>query len=57
MWYTDGHEVSPRVVAEVNNLTFLSSHKNAFFSEDFTWQTKMMDAMLTGLERSLVGFT
>jgi hypothetical protein len=34
-----------------------SSHKEAFFSEDFTWQAKMMDAMLTGLERSLVGFT
>ncbi|KAG6840292.1 hypothetical protein C0991_007685 [Blastosporella zonata] len=31
--------------------------KAAFLTEDFTWQTKMMDAMLTGLERSLVGFT
>ncbi|KAK1234221.1 hypothetical protein PQX77_002572 [Marasmius sp. AFHP31] len=29
----------------------------AFVTEDFTWQSRMMDAMLTGLERSLVGFT
>ncbi|KAG5644275.1 hypothetical protein DXG03_008760 [Asterophora parasitica] len=31
--------------------------KEAFLTEDFTWQTRMMDAMLTGLERSLIGFT
>ncbi|KAG6908993.1 hypothetical protein DXG01_002482 [Tephrocybe rancida] len=31
--------------------------KEAFVTEDFTWQTRMMDAMITGLERSLVGFT
>ncbi|KAF8152913.1 glycoside hydrolase family 5 protein [Crassisporium funariophilum] len=29
----------------------------AFQSDDFTWQTKMMDAMITGLEKALVGFT
>ncbi|KAJ7206511.1 glycoside hydrolase [Mycena pura] len=29
----------------------------AFQSDDFTWQARMMDAMITGLERSLVGFT
>ncbi|KAJ7118441.1 glycoside hydrolase [Mycena crocata] len=29
----------------------------AFESDDFTWQARMMDAMITGLERSLVGFT
>lgn len=29
----------------------------AFKSEDFTWQMRMMDAMMTALERSLVGFT
>ncbi|KAJ6588126.1 glycoside hydrolase family 5 protein [Mycena capillaripes] len=28
----------------------------AFESDDFTWQARMMDAMITGLERSLVGF-
>ncbi|KAF5310381.1 hypothetical protein D9611_012086 [Ephemerocybe angulata] len=31
--------------------------KAAFKSGDFSWQTKMMDAMITALERSLVGFT
>ncbi|KAJ7742575.1 glycoside hydrolase family 5 protein [Mycena metata] len=29
----------------------------AFQTDDFTWQTRMMDAMITGLERALVGFT
>ncbi|KAF8183088.1 glycoside hydrolase [Mycena galopus ATCC 62051] len=29
----------------------------AFRTDDFTWQARMMDAMITGLERSLVGFT
>ncbi|KAF9452093.1 glycoside hydrolase family 5 protein [Macrolepiota fuliginosa MF-IS2] len=28
----------------------------AFISEDFIWQKRMMDAMITGLDRSLVGF-
>lgn len=29
----------------------------AFKSDDWTWQRRMMDAMITGLERSNVGFT
>jgi hypothetical protein len=29
----------------------------AFWSDDWTWQLRMMDAMITGLERSLVSFT
>ncbi|KAJ3921255.1 glycoside hydrolase family 5 protein [Lentinula edodes] len=29
----------------------------AFQTDDFTWQAKMMDAMLVGLERAMVGFT
>ncbi|KAF7295947.1 Glycoside hydrolase [Mycena kentingensis (nom. inval.)] len=29
----------------------------AFSSDNFGWQARMMDAMLTGLERSLVGYT
>ncbi|KAF8237581.1 glycoside hydrolase family 5 protein [Tricholoma matsutake] len=33
------------------------NRKEAFRSEDWTWQSRMMDAMLSGLERSLVGFT
>ncbi|KAG6810021.1 hypothetical protein H0H92_013656, partial [Tricholoma furcatifolium] len=31
--------------------------KEAFLTEDFSWQARMMDAMLVALERSLVGFT
>ncbi|KAF8587786.1 glycoside hydrolase family 5 protein [Ramaria rubella] len=31
--------------------------KEAFRTGNFTWQTKMMDAMITGLERNLLGFT
>ncbi|KAG8901460.1 hypothetical protein FRB99_005289 [Tulasnella sp. 403] len=33
------------------------NEKQAFNSGDFTWQERMMDALLCGLERSLVGFT
>ncbi|KAJ6520077.1 glycoside hydrolase [Mycena sanguinolenta] len=29
----------------------------AFQTDDFTWQTRMMDALVTALERSLIGFT
>ncbi|KAJ7590950.1 cytoplasmic protein [Mycena floridula] len=29
----------------------------AFVTDDFSWQARMMDALLTGLERSLIGFT
>lgn len=29
----------------------------AFETDDFVWQARMMDAMLTGLEQALVGFT
>ncbi|KAJ7291517.1 glycoside hydrolase superfamily [Mycena rebaudengoi] len=31
--------------------------REAFQTDDFTWQSRMMDAMMTGLERSLIGFT
>ncbi|KAH6903281.1 cytoplasmic protein [Coprinopsis sp. MPI-PUGE-AT-0042] len=31
--------------------------KEAFETGDFTWQARMMDAMITALERSFVGFT
>ena len=31
--------------------------REAFKTEDFTSQMRMMDAMMTALERSLVGFT
>ena len=32
------------------------SRGEAFHSNNWTWQAKMMDALLTALERSLVGF-
>ncbi|KAK0458583.1 glycoside hydrolase [Desarmillaria tabescens] len=31
--------------------------KKAFTSDNWLWQTRIMDAMITGLERSLVGYT
>ena len=37
--------------------TSLFSKRGAFLTDDFYWQMRMMDAMMTGLERSLVGFT
>ncbi|KIK98867.1 glycoside hydrolase family 5 protein [Paxillus rubicundulus Ve08.2h10] len=33
------------------------NEKNAFETENWTWQCRMMDAMMTGLERSLASFT
>jgi hypothetical protein len=33
------------------------SNKEAFESDDWAWQLRMMDALMTGLERALVGFT
>ncbi|TFK28296.1 cytoplasmic protein [Coprinopsis marcescibilis] len=31
--------------------------QEAFITDDFKWQARMMDAMITGLERAMVGFT
>ncbi|KAF8885813.1 glycoside hydrolase family 5 protein [Infundibulicybe gibba] len=33
------------------------NNREAFDTEDFSWQSRMMDAMMTALEQSLVGFT
>ncbi|PPQ65139.1 hypothetical protein CVT24_003229 [Panaeolus cyanescens] len=33
------------------------NQKQAFETDDFSWQAKMMDAMMTALERASVGFT
>ncbi|KAH7907809.1 glycoside hydrolase family 5 protein [Hygrophoropsis aurantiaca] len=33
------------------------NEKEAFVTDQWEWQTRMMDAMITGLERALVGFT
>jgi len=38
-------------------ISFVFSEKEAFRTGDFRWQAQMMDAMITGLERSLLGFT
>jgi len=32
------------------------NHGDAFESDDWTWQLRMMDSMLTGLEQALIGF-
>jgi hypothetical protein len=31
--------------------------RTAFKTDDWTWQRRMMDAMITGLERANIGFT
>ncbi|KAF9255450.1 glycoside hydrolase family 5 protein [Marasmius fiardii PR-910] len=33
------------------------NNREAFETDDFTWQARMMDAMMTGLEKALVPFT
>ncbi|KAH8112810.1 glycoside hydrolase family 5 protein [Phellopilus nigrolimitatus] len=33
------------------------NRREAFKTNNFTWHTRMMDAMITGLERSLIGYT
>jgi hypothetical protein len=33
------------------------NNRESFTTENFSWQMRMMDAMLTGLDRALVGFT
>jgi len=38
-------------------LLFSISKGEAFETDDFVWQARMIDAMLTGLEQALVGFT
>ena len=48
------------VVSQVLSMTRSDrycSNGEAFKTEDFTWQAKMMDALMTGLERNLVGFS
>jgi hypothetical protein len=38
-------------------LTTSLSKGEAFRTNDWRWQARMMDAMITGLERAMVGFT
>ena len=59
MWYSHGYEVSILHSGTLFILigTSLFSKREAFLTDDFYWQMRMMDAMMTGLERSLVGFT
>lgn len=40
-----------------DNYFKLLSQGEAFRSDNWTWQARMMDAMITGLESSLVGYT
>jgi hypothetical protein len=59
MWYTHGHEVRMFFFFGRGSLlsVFLKySGKEAFTTEEFLWQRRMMDAMITGLDQSLVGF-
>lgn len=58
MWDPDGYEVSsPDKNMMGPEAKLPSSNKEAFSSGDFIWQARMMDAMITGLERNNLGFT
>ena len=35
----------------------MNSKGEAFETGDFKWQARMMDALMTALEQSLIGFT
>jgi hypothetical protein len=39
------------------HLYWLRSKGEAFETDGWTWQNRMMDAMMTGLEQALVGLT
>lgn len=57
MRYTYGYEVSSYVQKFVKKGTNnANSRGEAFHTNDWTWQAKMMDALITALERSMVGF-
>ncbi|KAF9238092.1 glycoside hydrolase family 5 protein [Melanogaster broomeanus] len=53
-----GHEVleAPVLIGECG-IPMDLNEKEALQSENWTWQYRMMDAMMTGLERSLASFT
>ncbi|KAG8894485.1 hypothetical protein FRC01_012931, partial [Tulasnella sp. 417] len=47
---------SPVLIGETG-IPMDMNEKEAFSTRNFAWQERMMDALLTGLERALVGFT
>ena len=58
MWDTDGYEVSVRFGVDLYIISQRENSKGeAFKTGNFTHQMRMMDAMLTALEKALVGFT
>ena len=59
MWRADGYEVNIyfNIVNFVHKLTIVTSRREAFETENFVWQARKMDAIISGLERALVGFT
>ena len=63
MWHSDGYEVgvffffSSCNIATDQAARVCYSRKEAFETENFVWHTRMMDAMISGLDRALVGFT
>jgi len=40
-----------------SSLVTMNSKGEAFETGDFKWQARMMDALMTALEQSLIGFT
>ena len=62
MWHTDGYKVG--VPLQYNNFCRCTnqtaryySRREAFETENFVWHMRMMDAVISGLDRALVGFT
>ena len=64
MWHSYGYEVGVLFLQYNNEISRYSnqaarcySRKEAFETEDFVWHMRMMDAVISGLDRALVGFT
>ena len=63
MWHSDGYEVGVSLQyifffwPYTNQADRCYSRREAFETENFVWHMRMMDAVISGLDRALVGFT
>jgi hypothetical protein len=60
MWHADGYKVG--VSLQYNKFCVTKwfgvySQKEAFETENFVWHMRMMDAVISALDKALVGFT
>lgn len=62
VWPSDGYEVRGLLpllcllLLTTMGLESINSRGAAFESDNWTWQLRMMDSMLTALEQALIGF-